>query len=1030
MLPLEIKITGLYSYIEEQIIDFSELTNAGLFGIFGEIGSGKSSILDVMSFAIYKKTERLNVSGDNRYYNMMNLKCNHSSASFKFQAGKENTIFEIEFSLKRNTNDFEDVSLFNHSYFKLEGINKIPVEQSAVLNEIGILYDNFKRTIIIPQGKFKDFIELGDADRTKMLKELFNLHRFDLSSKVISLERNNTENLNNLQGQLETYELVNDEQIQILEDEFKEIINELARLDTISKTQSDLVKQLENLKMLVNQLIEKNTTFLKYQSQELLDKKKTDELKEFEKVSEVFKNLLSEISILKINLGANSLKIEKKVQQKSECDSQLATDNLKLEKVKEQILSINSEKEKVIDFQTLIDLKSELILLSNINSEKSFVLNSLSDVSKAFNNKIDQKKNLQNKVLEIDTNYFSESKLTSIDYWFKTLNGLNDIQNENYNKKSNIQKSIDNVDKQFDIVFESQFKSLSKNLKKGFSLLEFNHIINKITTEIAIQLKEKRDELTHLKVQEELVKFSNNLEEGKPCDLCGAIHHPNPLNKDFSVNYLKEVENEISNFENTEIEINELTQSIRLAFSNLENYEKELKSINSEIDIVEVRKKQHIEKQVDKQFSENEQEEFYAYFKKVDELHLQLKLDKIEIVSLEESILLDQNKKEKLDKDLNEWKNEIASTETKIEMYRKSLKQLIENDYQSFSVEDLINLRKDLQDKINTIESDYNSINNKIQDLKIANAGFITELKMSLEVGAEIERNLFNKNALFLEKLTKIGKTESEIQSILDLNLNVQEIRESIEKNREALNLLQGEIKILKDQINNRDFYEEQFLEEKNKLNEILVCFNKLTENKGRIESEIKDSKIKLTQKNELQKRLFEIELRAENLKTLKKMFSSNGFVNFMSIRYLHNIVELANIRFQKMTKQRFKLTLKGKDNDFYVIDYLNGGKERSIKSLGGGQTFQACLALALALSENIQKLAAIDQQFFFLDEGFGTLDKNALTLVFDTLKSLKNDNRVVGLISHVEELQQEMDVFLKIENHLEKGTIITTSWN
>jgi exonuclease SbcC len=149
-----------------------------------------------------------------------------------------------------------------------------------------------------------------------------------------------------------------------------------------------------------------------------------------------------------------------------------------------------------------------------------------------------------------------------------------------------------------------------------------------------------------------------------------------------------------------------------------------------------------------------------------------------------------------------------------------------------------------------------------------------------------------------------------------------------------------------------------------------------------------------------------------------------------MSIRYLHNIVELANIRFQKMTKQRFKLILKGKDNDFYVIDYLNGGKERSIKSLGGGQTFQACLALALALSENIRKLAAIDQQFFFLDEGFGTLDKNALTLVFDTLKSLKNENRVVGLISHVEELQQEMDVFLKIENHLEKGSVIVSSWN
>jgi len=73
------------------------------------------------------------------------------------------------------------------------------------------------------------------------------------------------------------------------------------------------------------------------------------------------------------------------------------------------------------------------------------------------------------------------------------------------------------------------------------------------------------------------------------------------------------------------------------------------------------------------------------------------------------------------------------------------------------------------------------------------------------------------------------------------------------------------------------------------------------------------------------------------------------------------------------------------------IRDFMNNGELRHIKSLSGGQTFQAALSLALALSENIQRNAGVDQQFFFLDEGFGSLDKESLQVVFDTLKTLRN---------------------------------------
>jgi exonuclease SbcC len=83
MLPLYLSIKGLYSYQSKQEIDFTKLTEAGLFGIFGKVGSGKSSILEAISMALYGETERLNKS-DSRGYNMLNLKSDAAEIVFEF----------------------------------------------------------------------------------------------------------------------------------------------------------------------------------------------------------------------------------------------------------------------------------------------------------------------------------------------------------------------------------------------------------------------------------------------------------------------------------------------------------------------------------------------------------------------------------------------------------------------------------------------------------------------------------------------------------------------------------------------------------------------------------------------------------------------------------------------------------------------------------------------------------------------------------------------------------------------------------
>ena len=276
--------------------------------------------------------------------------------------------------------------------------------------------------------------------------------------------------------------------------------------------------------------------------------------------------------------------------------------------------------------------------------------------------------------------------------------------------------------------------------------------------------------------------------------------------------------------------------------------------------------------------------------------------------------------------------------------------------------------------------------------------------------------------------MTKNNLTEDAVKLILDKQIDVMGLRTEIETFKAALNILIGEITALKakteGKVYDRAIHDAlrattaELKKQYEETNEALITLN----------NEVNRLSDELTKKKQIQEEFAKLTIRATDIASMRGLFKSSGFVDFVSRRYLQNVVGLANARFYKMSRQKFKMELSEK-GEFLVRDFMNEGKTRLLKSLSGGQTFQAALSLSLALSESIQRNAGIEQHFFFLDEGFGTLDKESLQLVFETLKSLRQENRVVGLISHVEDLQQEMDVFLQMENDPIQGTIIKESW-
>ena len=143
-----------------------------------------------------------------------------------------------------------------------------------------------------------------------------------------------------------------------------------------------------------------------------------------------------------------------------------------------------------------------------------------------------------------------------------------------------------------------------------------------------------------------------------------------------------------------------------------------------------------------------------------------------------------------------------------------------------------------------------------------------------------------------------------------------------------------------------------------------------------------------------------------------QKLLQGKRFVEFVAKNQLEYIVIEASKRLDIMTKGRYVLEIDDNLN-FVIRDNYNGGLRRSIKTLSGGETFLTSLALALALSSQIQLKGSAPLEFFFLDEGFGSLDNELLDIVMESLEKLHSEQLSVGIISHVEELKNRVPVKL-----------------
>jgi len=1022
MIPVSLTLKGIYSYQDkEQTIDFTKLSSSGLFGIFGAVGSGKSTILEAISFALYGETERLN-SRDKRGYNMMNLKSDKLLIDFTFLNASDKTKYRFIAKANRNKKRFEDVNTIERMALKLSNGEWEPIAIKSAEEISGLSYINFRRTVIIPQGQFQEFLQLGDTDRSKMMKELFHLERFDLYGKTRVLEEKNNSTIEHLNGQLEQLVEISNERILEIS---KELLETKEVLKSVHKNQETLSTEIEvqkQLKSISNKILEEEKVLQNLDKQRPHIEQLKNDLKEFNLCKVLFSGQITKLNDLKQRqlIYTNLIKdltsefesLEKKLKQ-----IEPIFENLKIRFNNKEELNAKAENCRKILQLSILD--GEIIKLKE-RLEKGDV--EILKTSTKIEMLTNEKTSVKNSIQEIKLNQKDLTKLSKIKTWYTQLESIQNEITGTEKELSVIKQSVDN----YTIAFSQIAEKLEMD-PKYLKNVNLNEKINNSIHVIEAEIETCELELKHLKIKQGLLSYSEQLNAGEACPVCGSTHHPDKMKPADLIDKLNKQEKqfnelklELKKLQEVEKEFNKKNTEFNLTNQNLIATALKLEKSNQKL-------KSHKESyKFDIEISEDDLDKSFA---DAENQKKQIEKSEAELVKTENLLELENKNKEKYQKALNDLNILLAEKSANYNTISGQVSREFLNEYSELSVSQLENKITEIDQEYKKLEKDYHSAEKEIIVLRpeLDKLFVLIESKKNdlSQIVAEIEEQSTRLDA---EIEQKSFKSLADVQAILNKQINEEKENNKISDFENQFFGASSQLIKLKQELNERVFDVDNFNQKLAEYDKNSKDLNELHQKLGSLEKDKKEQEQKLHEKKNLNNEFEKRSERGDNINTLLKIFKGSGFVNYISSVYLQNLVNAANKRFQLLTGQKLRLELTS-TNDFLIRDYLNEGKLRSVKTLSGGQTFQASLSLALALADSIQSINKSEDNFFFLDEGFGSLDKNSLATVFDSLKSLRHENRIVGIISHVEELQQEIDNYLKIENSADEGSLISASW-
>lgn len=1009
MIPKVLKIKGLYSYQKETEIDFSELSADGIFGIFGNVGSGKSSILEAISYVLYGEIERLN-KRDSVMYNMMNLRSDSTFISFEFEHLDD--VYRFEFQSKRNSKNREDVKAYQdgRKAFKFNQGQWETLASADAAKILGLSYEHFKRIVVIPQGKFQEFLMLSHADRTKMLAELFPLDQYDLGGKTKLLQDEIKAKLNEMKGGLSTLEELSPEIGKELFSVKKQLGEDLKEVILTKKAAAFLVeKGKESTNLQKDKLALEQTLQTKGIGLKSLEEKQP----QFDQFSRVFNRInadfirFGEIKKQQEELKKALVLKQKRGQERSQLLQEIADKRKSIfrlfsqEELPQLALDLGKLKEKLGLSKTIAALESRLTAEGKEIQKMHLATEGWKKEEKEL---LEQKELLEGKVSKSGELQKNLALLDSKALLEKS--GLALVE-----KKKEQHERLEALKKHKEKALRRLQEEAGVSLKIATTVKELVAAIHELEAEGLKQVNQLDQELKGLNEQGVLHAFAHQLKDGESCPLCGSGEHPKKFNAaDVNTAILSKMEalktgqKKRDLCKETRMELQGLAESFRLALKDVNELEQALEENQKEI-------KEKIDKHPEFNFTVNP---------------ATIRSEIGGLKGLEEKLALIKGKLQTIAKN-----REGSSLENLLREQAVISERKIQNAHRFAALDSEIKGSKIQLDWEDGIAKGQAFIS-EYQEKEVQLSDQVKEIKTQVDQDLQSLKVMEDKVLFFVAGFSQVQKDEGlnaleELEQILKSGPSWENFKSELEAIKTSVQDIRERMRILIEKIGEKPCSEKD-------LAEAMVKFAKLEEKERDLNAKVGANQAKIEMFNrdmdkrtKLLKSLKKEEIRWETVSVFVKLFKGKGFTKFVSQFYLKQLCAMANKRFQGFTQNQLSLEI-DEETNFVIRDFLNGGETRSIKTLSGGQTFQAALCLALGLSEQIQLSQGVKQGFFFMDEGFGSLDKESLSAVFESLKELRKENRTVGVISHVEDLKMEIDRYLEVRKTEKDGSIITMS--
>lgn len=1062
---LELRFKNLNSLYGEWHIDFtrSEYLTDGIFAITGPTGAGKSTVLDAICLALYGETPRLGkiTAKNNEIISRKTADC-YAEVTFSTSTGSYRCYWSQSRARKKFDGALQDAKHEIADALTGKILESKKTEVKLVIeNKTGMNFERFTRSILLAQGSFAAFLQASADERSPILEQITGTEIYsNISKKVHERQKITKDKLDILTAEIGEITVLDQDQVNNLKQQQVESLTQITRLTNRQKTIQNGLQQYHNLSLLSTELIEL----------EMAKKQVLEEINQFQPLQSQLNQAIKASELEGEFATVVTLRKQHETDQQNliELDNQLPTitKNLMQEqqllnnqqhvvltvKLKQKNMLPLINQVRTLDLQQLTrnnqleQMQVELTLLVTKITQNRLIY----QASSTKLAEIIQKHNQQQRYLQQHSqDELLIEKLASIQ---QQLNNIQQINLDLVSVHSVIQQKkiilVEHTDELQNN--QKQLNEVTKNHEEYLNIIE-QHNSSLLVLLNGRLLREYRSDKDHLQQEKNLRIKINSLQEerqklihGNPCPLCGSHDHPFAIGNTPKIDeidqQLQALNALIFQAENIETAIKQTQENVQLFAAKKDKLTNTLNIITIKINSIEQSLKEAEVQQQELNFRHTKlSNEFVTELNLVGILELPDNSEMIKLIDQltqrrdkwlqyqqsnnycnEQRSLIDaelrqlDSIKQLLDSQLIAKQKESDSLKQQIADNQEQRINIFGNKSPDEEEQALANSINDAENELQRRQKSCEKIKETHSQIKTKQQTILHNIEQAREILTQKEhhftkqlqaKEFINEEAFFISRLPENQRTSLAEQATLLINKQTTIMASIHDRQKRQMDVLQ-QVSLIAD--------DEQALTQENIV--LTSQLNEYTQLLGAIKQQLLDDttiKIKIKDKQKLidaQKREY---YRWNKLHQLIGSADGKKYRNFAQNLTFEIMVAHANHQLINITDRYLLIPAQDQTLELSVIDNYQAGEIRSAKNLSGGESFIVSLALALGLSKMSSQKVRVDS--LFLDEGFGTLDEDALEMALTALTGLQQEGKLIGVISHVVTLKQRINTQIEI---------------